>query len=175
MGHTKHSEFTQKRLFSWIIKVGFLGLALFGTVTSEDKVETPPSDLLCISDCATCPVICSPPPPMLVATSSHPPPPSPSPPHSPPPSYVTFSPPPPKSQSPPSHSSGAAPPPPFKPFNTAPSGSSQPQPTVIAGPHDFSYPYYYFYASPASSLSVHAPFFVVFLFFILHNWVLYCW
>ncbi|KAH1252631.1 hypothetical protein GmHk_04G009556 [Glycine max] len=39
-----------------------MGLALFATVTSsEEKVEDPSSGLFCISDCAKCPVICSPP------------------------------------------------------------------------------------------------------------------
>ncbi|CAL0327138.1 unnamed protein product [Lupinus luteus] len=109
-----------------------MGLVLFAKVTLEENLETPSSgDIFCISDCATCPVICSPPPL------------SPSLPHSPQsPFYFTFSspppPPPPKSQSPPTPSSHSAPPPPppskFYRYNTPSSpfssSSSQPQPTV---------------------------------------------
>ncbi|XP_027357065.1 extensin-3-like [Abrus precatorius] len=163
MGHSQ---------FSCNIKLVLMGLALLAKVTWEDKIEAPSSDLFCISDCATCPVICSPPPPILI-TKSYPPP-SPSVPHYPSPSYFTFSPPPPNSPpSPSSHSSAPPPPPPFKSY-TPPSGSAQPQPTVIVGPHDFSYPYYYFYASAASSLSNHAPFLVLLLlpigYSIVGNW-----
>ncbi|KAJ1423421.1 hypothetical protein SESBI_12353 [Sesbania bispinosa] len=140
-----------------------MGLALYGTVTSAEKVEAPSSsDRFCFSDCVTCPVICSPPPPQLVTITPHTPPPLPSVPSAP----HSLSQPPPKSPPPPTPFSGFAPPPPFKSYNTPPSGSSQPLPTVISGPHDFSYPYYYFYASAASSLSIHAPFFVLLLFLI---------
>ena len=53
-----------KSLFLWILKAWFMGLVLFATVTSSEyKAEDPSSGLFCISDCATCPVICSPPPP----------------------------------------------------------------------------------------------------------------
>ncbi|KAG5030833.1 hypothetical protein JHK85_014815 [Glycine max] len=151
-----------KSLFLWILKAWFMGLVLFATVTSSEyKAEDPSSGLFCISDCATCPVICSPPPPPpMLITPPHPPT-SPSAPHSPPLSYL--SPPPPKSQ---------LPPPPFKSYNTPPSGLARPQPTVISAPHDFAYPYYYFYASGASSLSIHAPFFGL---VILLHWVFYCW
>ncbi|KAL3013367.1 hypothetical protein AAZX31_06G049600 [Glycine max] len=107
----------------------------------------------------SCNLFTPPPPPMLI-TPPHPPT-SPSAPHSPPLSYL--SPPPPKSQ---------LPPPPFKSYNTPPSGLARPQPTVISAPHDFAYPYYYFYASGASSLSIHAPFFGL---VILLHWVFYCW
>jgi len=169
-----YSGFIAKNLFSWL-KASFMVLALFARVTWEDKVEDPSSALFCISDCSTCPVICSPPPPPPLLTPH--PKFSPSPPHSPsslpynsylsppPPAKPKLAPPPPLS-----HSSGPPPPPPFNSYTTPPSGLGQPQPTVVSAPHDFSYPYYYFYASAASSPSLHAPF--LFLLFFL---VFYCW
>ncbi|CAJ1973548.1 unnamed protein product [Sphenostylis stenocarpa] len=177
MSHTNHSGFITENLFSWILTASFIVLALFARVTMEDKVEGPSSDLFCITDCSTCPAICSPPPPTLIITTSHPPP-SPSPPHSPSslPYSSYLSPPPlpkPKLGPPPplSYSPGVPPPPaPFKSYNTPPSGLGQPQPTVVSGPHDFSYPYYYFYASAASSPSMHAPFCVV-LFFLFNCFI----
>ncbi|XP_019436110.1 PREDICTED: leucine-rich repeat extensin-like protein 5 [Lupinus angustifolius] len=167
MGHCncKSMGFIKNCLFPLVLKIWFMGLVLFGKVTLEDKLETPSSgDIFCISDCATCPVICSPPPI------------SPSVPQSP--FYFTFSspPPPPKSQSPPTPSSHSASPPPPPPpsksyqYNTpspSSSSSSQPHPTVISMPHD----YYYFYASSAPSLSNHAPFFVLLLFFVGYSFV----
>ncbi|XP_014499358.1 leucine-rich repeat extensin-like protein 2 [Vigna radiata var. radiata] len=172
MSHISDSGFITKKLFSWI-KVSFIVLALFTRVTWEDKVEDPSSALFCISDCSTCPVICSPPPPSLIT-------PSPSPPHSPssslpynsyfsppppPPSKPKLAPPPPQS-----HSSGAPPPPPFNSYTAPPSGLGQPLPTVVSAPHDFSYPYYYFYASAASSPSLHAPFFLLVFFLVFCRW-----
>ncbi|KAF3447314.1 hypothetical protein FNV43_RR12499 [Rhamnella rubrinervis] len=151
----------------------FIGLLItFATLTYEDHVGEPESGLLCISDCTTCPVICSPPPPVL---ESHPPPPTSQPVHrSPPPSYYNYSPPPPPKQtpspsppprsppkemppSPPSQpSSWGTPPPPFKYFfNMPPSGPVLVPPSTTSGPHDYSYPYYYFYASKAPPVSAH--------------------
>jgi hypothetical protein len=156
MSDSKSLEFMNKSMFSWISKVGFMGLALLTTVTFEDKVETPSnsSGLFCITDCVTCPKICSPPPPsLLTPKTSHPPPPPPSSAPPPTPSVSHFS-----------------PPPPLKSYNkSSPSSPLQPQPTVISGPHEFSYPYYYFYASGASSISIHATLFVFLLMF-LANW-----
>ncbi|KAK7352553.1 hypothetical protein VNO80_17976 [Phaseolus coccineus] len=176
MGYINYSGFITKNLFSWF-KASFIVLALFARVTWEDKVEDPSSALFCISDCSTCPVICSPPPPALI--TPHPTF-SPSPPHSPssssslpynsdlsppPPSKPKLAPPPPLS-----HSSGPPPPPPFKSYTTPPSGLEQPQPTVVSAPHDFSYPYYYFYASAASSPSFHAPFLLLLFFLVFYRW-----
>ncbi|RDX84870.1 hypothetical protein CR513_34012, partial [Mucuna pruriens] len=139
------------KYYSGFIKTWLMGFVLCGTVRSEERVKAPSSDLICISDCSTCPVICSPPPPIVITKSPSLP------------SYLSPPPPP----SPPSHSSGIAPPPPpLKSYNTPPSGLAQPQPTLISAPHDFSYPYYYFYTSAASSLSIHAPLFL-FLFFLI--------
>ncbi|KAF3447286.1 hypothetical protein FNV43_RR12468 [Rhamnella rubrinervis] len=65
----------------------FIGLLItFATLTYEDHVGEPESGLLCISDCTTCPVICSPPPPVL---ESHPPPPTSQPVHRSPPRLTT--------------------------------------------------------------------------------------
>ncbi|KAF3446068.1 hypothetical protein FNV43_RR11247 [Rhamnella rubrinervis] len=150
----------------------FIGLLItFATLTYEDHVGEPESGLLCISDCTTCPVICSPPPPVL---ESHPPPPTSQPVHRSPPRLTTIpslpppkqtpspSPPPrspPKEMppSPPSQpSSWGTPPPPFKYFfNMPPSGPVLVPPSTTSGPHDYSYPYYYFYASKAPPVSAH--------------------
>ncbi|KAK7351288.1 hypothetical protein VNO77_10614 [Canavalia gladiata] len=163
MNHSKCLEFIKRRVFCWIIKVLLIEVALLATTTSEGKVEgATSSDIFCISDCDTCPVICSPPPPPPILTTKSYPPPSPSIPHSPSPSYFTFSPPPHKPHSPPP--SSPPPPPSPPPFNSY----STPNPTVVAGPHDFSYPYYYFYASAASSPSIHASFFVSLFFLIAY-------
>ncbi|XWS70226.1 hypothetical protein CRYUN_Cryun03dG0030300 [Craigia yunnanensis] len=154
-----------------LLKVGIMGMIMLDRVTSEDEMGTPSAGLLCISDCATCPVICSPPPPPLLKSY---PPPAPSVHHSPPPvpyyyippqSYY-HSPPPSESVSPPSpspprppppvpssYSSKGSPPPPFKYFFNAPPGQGPP---TVGGPHEYPYPYYYFYASKASSLYFQA-------------------
>uniref|UniRef100_A0A6N2LAU0 Uncharacterized protein n=1 Tax=Salix viminalis TaxID=40686 RepID=A0A6N2LAU0_SALVM len=143
-----------------------------GANSDGNPMGEPAASLLCISDCVTCPVICSPPPPLLY----HPSPPShhsPSPQHSyhsllpppPPPTSPSTSPPPPPtspSTSPPAYHSPpqspqapscspiwAAPPPPGYYFNT-PKGQAPP------GKGPYPYPYYYFYSSKASSFSLHA-------------------
>ncbi|KAJ7958381.1 leucine-rich repeat extensin-like protein 2 [Quillaja saponaria] len=174
---SKNLEFMRRKWFSWFLRLGLMGLAMFAGVTFEDEVGGPATNLLCISDCATCPVICSPPPPPLLVSY---PPPSPSEHHASSPSYYTYPPPSQKSRPPPppppppppspppptpsSYSSKPAPPPPYKNNNSPPSGSSQP----TSGPHDYSYPYYYFYASEASFLSIHTS---VFLLPITFLWV----
>ncbi|XP_020985756.1 ENHANCER OF AG-4 protein 2-like [Arachis duranensis] len=136
MDHSKKIQFPY-----WISKVLLMILTLF--VRVEEAAST--NDRFCISDCDTCPLICSPPPPtpLISISASYPPPPSP---HSPP-----------------------SPLPPLKPNYKPPlSGSTtEAQPTVISGPHDYYYPYYYFYSSCSSSLSNHhAPFFILLLFLV---------
>ncbi|KAF7830446.1 leucine-rich repeat extensin-like protein 3 [Senna tora] len=192
MDHRRSSGFFITSWFCWFLRVGLVGLVVFAKVTSQDKVEAPPSNLLCISECGTCPVICSPPPPAPLLTY-YPPPsspdlprsPPPETPHSPAPLYFTYPPPLPKSPpslpppppppTPSTHPSGAAPPPPSKSYNSPPSASGSGQPTVISGPHQYSYPYYYYYASGshASSPSIHAPF-LLSLLFLIHR-MLFCW
>ncbi|KAK8547353.1 hypothetical protein V6N13_098065 [Hibiscus sabdariffa] len=174
--------FGNSRLFQgskWL-KLAIMGIVMLmlAGVTSEHEMGTPSADLLCISDCATCPVICSPPPPPLLKAFS---PPSSSVHLSPPEPYYTPRspsesddtrcpppleseslppspprpppPPPPPAQS--SYSSKASPPPPrFVYFFNAPPGQGQGLPTVL-GPHEYPYPYYY-YPSKASVLSFQA-------------------
>ncbi|QHN94365.1 hypothetical protein S83_060921 [Arachis hypogaea] len=142
-------DHSKKILFLyWISKVLLMILALF--VRVEEASST--NDRFCISDCDTCPLICSPPPPptpLISISASYPPPSS--------PHYATFSPPPspPKPHSPPS---------PLPPLSGS---TTEAEPTVISGPHDYYYPYYYFYSSCASSLSNHhAPFFILLLFLV---------
>ncbi|XP_022732009.1 extensin-like [Durio zibethinus] len=152
-----------------LLKVGIMVLIMLARVTSEDELGIPSAGLLCISDCATCPVICSPPPPPLLKSF---PPPPPSVHHSPPPVPYYYIPPQSYSHSPPpaesvpptsplrppppapsSYSSKGSPPPPFKYFYNAPPGQGPP---TVVGPHQYPYPYYYFYASKASSLYFQA-------------------
>ncbi|KAL2236000.1 UNVERIFIED_CONTAM: hypothetical protein Sindi_1332200 [Sesamum indicum] len=143
---------------------------LFASSRSEGQTQTglPPAGLLCISDCETCPVICSPPPPPTPKSPPTPPvhhpspplpyyfdspaPSSPPPPHPlpPPPSYVSWG------------GSANPPPPPPPPSNTTKGGGAPPPPSVYVynpgtimppgmGQRNYSYPYYYFYASKAVS------------------------
>lgn len=164
--------FVRRLWFPWLLKIWIPGLVIFAiNVTSEDQIEGPSTGTLCISDCTTCPVICSPPPPPLLVPHPPPPPPVPSVHHSPPYAYSTHAPPPPllvpfpppppllvpyPPPPPPkstSYSSRGPPPAPFLYFsNMPPSGQTPP----TAGPRDYPYPYYYFGASKASSLPLDA-------------------
>ncbi|KAJ4709028.1 leucine-rich repeat extensin-like protein 1 [Melia azedarach] len=146
-----------------LLKVGILGMIMLRSVAADDdQVGVPDTGVLCISDCATCPVICSPPPPKQSYTppiSHHSPPPqsyhhSPPPPSPPPESAMP--PPPPEKSEPPINSWVTPPPPPFK-YNNMPPAQGPPTP----GQHEYPYPYYYFYASKASFLSCHASILVV--------------
>ncbi|TYH61059.1 hypothetical protein ES332_D07G023600v1 [Gossypium tomentosum] len=161
----------------WVVllfKVGFMGMMMMimvPSVTSMEEIGTPSAGLLCISECSTCPVICSPPPapplksfpPPSVSVHHTPPPDVPyfyytpmspqTPQHSPPPS-VSVSPPPSPPRppsSPPAPSSKGSPPPPFKYFYNEPSGQGPP---TTPRQYPYPYPYYYYYSSKASSLSV---------------------
>ncbi|KAJ9183606.1 hypothetical protein P3X46_007435 [Hevea brasiliensis] len=143
-------------------KIGMMGMFLLARVNSEaDQMGAPAAGLLCISDCTTCPVICSPPPPPgephYYAPPSH---------HSPPPQPYNYHPP---SPSPPPPSASPPPPPPAAP---SPRSTSRPPPSPSWYPSwgppsvqvppkqgQYPYPYYYFYASKASSLSFHASFY----------------
>lgn len=149
-----------------LLKVGFMGMIMVArSVTSqqEEIMGTPPStDLLCISECQTCPVICSP-PPSPSTPKSYPPPtqpvlpksyPPPPPPLllqylSPPPPYISIhhSPPPVQSYylSPPPHSESilSPPPPSQRPPPSAPSTSSS-----KGSPPPPPPPFKYFYNLP---------------------------
>ncbi|KAB2080022.1 hypothetical protein ERO13_A05G040600v2 [Gossypium hirsutum] len=168
------------------LKIGIMGMIMLARVTSEHEMGTPSDGSLCISECTTCPVICSPPPPSQLKSFS---PPSPSVHDSPPePDYIppqlpdsqcsppplesvslpSPSPPPPRPPSPPpppppapsSYSSKASPPPPrFEYFYNAPNGQGPP---AIVGPIQYPYPYYY--VSKASPLSFQASLSLLMLF-----------
>ncbi|XP_052169848.1 leucine-rich repeat extensin-like protein 3 [Diospyros lotus] len=149
----------------WLLMVLLIvEVAIFPTsVTSQNQVSVPAAtaDLLCISDCATCPVICAPPPPPPPQVESplplvEPTPPLPLP---LPPPLVEAAPPPPESKppkSPPQHHSPPPPlpsiswgfsPPPPPGYITIPSGQ---RPSGM-GQRNYTYPYYYFYASKAAA------------------------
>ncbi|KAL8498942.1 hypothetical protein ACS0TY_022049 [Phlomoides rotata] len=151
MRHSRTLTFMARK---WIL---YPLIILLSTSKSQSQTEDNPSaSLLCISDCETCPVICSPPPSHSpsppVVLKLPPPPPPPEHHYSPPqqPYYFTS---PSPSLSPPAH---PPPPPP------APGGAPPPRPSVYVynpgtttppsgtGQRNFSYPYYYFYASRAS-------------------------
>nr|DAD49041.1 TPA_asm: hypothetical protein HUJ06_018978 [Nelumbo nucifera] len=125
-----------------LVRVGIMGMILFARVSLEDRIGQPSTGLLCISDCVTCPVICAPPPP----------PPSPPPPpvhHSPSQSHDLHRPLPPSTRATP-----PPPPPPSDYLNIIPSVPSPP----TVGQQTSSYPYHYFYASKAASLTLPASF-----------------
>ncbi|KAL5853558.1 hypothetical protein ACOSQ3_008676 [Xanthoceras sorbifolium] len=148
-----------------LFRVGIMLTIALGKVASEDQTEVPATGLLCISDCSTCPVICSTPPPAkehlyppLSPPFHHSPPesyynsPLPTPHLSPPPPTPHWSPPPPPPQPAPSWPTyPTTPPPPFKYYNAPPSpGQARAPPSAGTGPTNYPYPYYYFYASEAS-------------------------
>ncbi|KAK9048902.1 hypothetical protein SSX86_032129 [Deinandra increscens subsp. villosa] len=148
----------------------------------------PDANVLCISECGTCPLICSPPPSSVAsnpppAVESKPPPAVESkPPPSPktvglePPPYLTpiyhttppqsYSPParpPSKSCPPPSFTTMGtnAPPPPPPPPKLVVVPSTQIQPTDGIGQKNNSYPYYYFYTSESVPYSQKIPGFLM--------------
>ncbi|KAI3802108.1 hypothetical protein L1987_30233 [Smallanthus sonchifolius] len=146
--------------------VCFLLVFLLDGITPS---STPDASLLCISECGTCPLICSPPPSAVSkpppSAESKPPPPvdSEPPPYltpiyhpTPPQSYSPTPPPPPprtraKSCPPPSYITvGTNAPPPPK-LVVVP--STQIPPSDGVGQKNFSYPYYYFYASNGVAFS----------------------
>ncbi|KAJ6420149.1 hypothetical protein OIU84_030126 [Salix udensis] len=159
------------RWFTLFFKIVIvLEMVTFAGANSDgDPMGEPAAGLLCISDCVTCPVICSPPPPPLLYHPSPPSHHSPSPQHSyhspppPPPTSPSTSPPPPPPTSPPAYHSPpqspqtpswypiwGTPPPPGYDFNT-PKGQAPP------GKGPYPYPLLLlFYSSKASSFSLHA-------------------
>ncbi|XP_050126144.1 leucine-rich repeat extensin-like protein 3 [Malus sylvestris] len=178
----------------WIprsFKAAVFGLIMFAGLTYEDRTVDPETGLLCISECGTCPVLCSPPPsPELEPSGPLPSPPqSPPPVHHSPPQYYYISPPPsppkqspsptpspPKqSPSPPSYSSKGAPPPPprFVYFYDMPPAGPVPTATTGTGVVNNNPLPNYFYTSMASSpSSVH----VLLLFILLaHHLVFSFW
>ncbi|PQM37773.1 leucine-rich repeat extensin-like protein 3 [Prunus yedoensis var. nudiflora] len=73
MGSFKALAFTEGKWFPWFLKAGLIGLVMFAGLTYEDQVGEAETGLLCISECTTCPIICSPPPPPQLESSSPPP------------------------------------------------------------------------------------------------------
>ncbi|KAF5726146.1 hypothetical protein HS088_TW23G00887 [Tripterygium wilfordii] len=103
--YVNNPQSSRKKWLGLFVKVAILGIVMVASVNSEDQ-----TGLLCISDCDTCPVICSPPPSPV---KSHTPPP----PHSspPPPPLLT-----PIYQSPPQSDCHSPPPPPPVPSPNIP-------------------------------------------------------
>ncbi|KAG2666003.1 hypothetical protein I3760_15G034900 [Carya illinoinensis] len=187
--HRNLSASMRKQWFPWLLNVGMImGLFMFANVTCDQdhEIGDPPTGAPCISECATCPVICSPPSPQL---QSHPPPassvhhslpppkPTPSSPdHSrprPPTSTPLPSPPaalPPKASS---NSLGGSPSPPFIYFNNMPPSDPGHVPPMV-GAYGYSYPYYYYASMASTSLSVlDASFFLIML--LVFHFVISCW
>ncbi|KAG5540835.1 hypothetical protein RHGRI_020915 [Rhododendron griersonianum] len=164
MGHSKSLSLSPRG--KWLVLLLRLHVMFCG-VKSEGQAQTtasnPAPGLLCISECYTCPEICSPPPappqwkPPILSPPVHssPPPQSyfyKSPP--PPQSYVYESPPPPRRSPPPPPSQpyiswGSNPPPPPPGYTNIPTVQAPPN----GGNRNYTYPYYYFYASKANSIS----------------------
>ncbi|KAL7592914.1 hypothetical protein Lser_V15G33692 [Lactuca serriola] len=155
----------------------FLLISIFSKV---EPSTTPDANLLCISECGTCPVICSPPPsppaqsksPSLPVESK--PPPSPSTDDSEPPPYLTpiyHATPPPRSQPMPSSPprTKSCPPPSYITMGTnAPPPPPPPKVVVVPStqvpavePKNNPYPYYYFYASKGVTFSLDFTGFVI--------------
>ncbi|GLT85572.1 hypothetical protein SLE2022_037590 [Rubroshorea leprosula] len=153
-----------------LVLVGIAGMIFvlgFGQVAAQGEVGEPASSSLCISECETCPVICSPSPEPLVTIypppspllTLYPPPPPLLTPYPPPPLLKTYPPP------PVHHSTPHSPPPPPPAPSSYPYGGTPPPPKYsgipypyyqgppYVGPHQYPYPYYYFYSSEASSVS----------------------
>ncbi|GMH12378.1 hypothetical protein Nepgr_014219 [Nepenthes gracilis] len=144
----------RRKLFPVLIEV-VLTVSLLAGVACQDQNGIAPTGLLCISECSTCPVICS--PPHSAKSQPRQPPPVPVIEYSPPPSYKARPPPPPLPPPPPPPAEGSPPP----PHVNITSGLAPP----MIGSGVRSYPYYYFYASKVSPLPFPANFFafVVFL------------
>ncbi|KAK6118321.1 hypothetical protein DH2020_047892 [Rehmannia glutinosa] len=167
----KHSKIIARK------SILFLFISLSTISESQGQTGISPAGLLCISDCETCPVICSPPPsppsPSAPPTPKSPPPAPPVHRHSPPPPQLPYyfdspSPSSPPAHPPPPPSVGAGPPPPsVYVYNP---GTAVPPPGM--GQRNFSFPYYYFYASKASCYLPLQEGFILLVVFILFQ-VLY--
>ncbi|KAL5701649.1 hypothetical protein ACHQM5_026965 [Ranunculus cassubicifolius] len=140
-----------------LLRITITTVLLFGQVGKGQNGDAT-TGLLCISECTTCPVICSPPPSPDSLTLT----PSPSlPSQSPPPPPRNHQSPPPPTLSPPPSSSYLPESPPPPRIQIIPSISSPSLPTAS----NYTYPYYYYYASHArpTSLVSFLPQFSVFL------------
>ncbi|KAM3397421.1 leucine-rich repeat extensin-like protein 1 [Capsicum galapagoense] len=187
----KHVNFFSLALMT--TKWSFLLLCVtFSLVNSQDNTNTmPPASLLCISDCATCPVICSPPPSPITLK------PPPSPPSSvllqtppPPPLFAPLRPSPPQSSShspqkapkspPPSYMiyTGAPPPPHAHPSNcptlpNPPNIINIPSTQVPPVQKNYTYPYYYYFTSEAASHTLYGSIFLGI--WVVFHFICICW
>ncbi|XP_031101987.1 classical arabinogalactan protein 9-like [Ipomoea triloba] len=133
---------------------------LLGTMVPGLKSQSP-GGLVCISDCATCPIICSSPPPQLEVVSEPPP----------LPPLLAYGPPPPAPPLPPSSYiswGGATTPASPSNYLDSPPATETPAAGGGLGKINYSYPYFYYYASNAvslTSLQIHRS--TLLLFFII--------
>ncbi|GFP91387.1 hypothetical protein PHJA_001282700 [Phtheirospermum japonicum] len=141
----------------------FFLIVLLSTSQSQAQTNIPSAGLLCISDCESCPVICSSPPTSAPPSPKLPPPAPPAQHHSPPLPYYFDSPAPSSSPPLPPYPPPPPPPPPPPAYVYSGGGAATPPPPSVyvynpgtntgpptSGQRNVSFPYYYFYASKAS-------------------------
>uniref|UniRef100_A0A0A0L054 Microtubule associated protein (Ase1) n=1 Tax=Cucumis sativus TaxID=3659 RepID=A0A0A0L054_CUCSA len=145
MCHSKTMPFPGTRRILGSFGLWIVAFTLF-SASSKAQMAVPSTGQLCISDCSTCPVICTAPPPPL----SYIPPP-------PPNFYGGFNMAPPAT---PSYYLWGPPPPVANYFLGARPSGEMPQ---TVGPRDYSYPYYYFYSSNSGSFTYISKFIVLFV------------
>ncbi|XP_020106436.1 formin-like protein 15 [Ananas comosus] len=133
--------------------ITLLFVTAHGRVDESMMAPSPEFNVLCISECGTCPMICAPPPPS-------PPPPPPSSPSSSSSTPTLHRPPPP----PPSPKSYSSPPSPSSPHSSSPPAGEQ--------RGGSSSPYYYFYTSGAKQVRFFLNFWELF-FLVLASFALF--
>lgn len=144
--------FQRRMQISTSLGLWVMAAALF-LPPSDAQLPVPSTGQLCISQCVTCPVVCTTPTPRSYNTYIPPPPP-------PPAFYGGYMGPPPALTS---SYFLRGPPPPVANYVSGAQPSGQMPQTV--GPRDYSYPYYYFYSSNLGSSSSPSTFFVLFVCF----------
>ncbi|PSR93599.1 Proprotein convertase subtilisin/kexin type 6 like [Actinidia chinensis var. chinensis] len=162
MDYAKTLSSSRRKWLVLLLNLVLVDSLMFVRVKSNDQPPVPATGLLCISDCVTCPVICSPPPPPPPKSKPLLPPPLPPPPihYSPPWSYYFENPPllpPPPPPPPPSYILWGSKSPPSPAYANIPSS----QGPLNMGQKNYSHPYYYFYASKAASLPLSYSFFLM--------------
>uniref|UniRef100_A0A7N0V787 Uncharacterized protein n=1 Tax=Kalanchoe fedtschenkoi TaxID=63787 RepID=A0A7N0V787_KALFE len=128
--------------------------------SAQGQAGAASTGLLCISECVTCPVICSPPPSPAQEKPQpppfSPPPPQPKPPKCPSPPPKPLAPPPPRFI----YTIGGVPPPPrvyYGVFPAPPNGKGRPP------GYEYPYPYYAYYSSAVAGCSYLSQLLVVFV------------
>ncbi|XP_022981722.1 leucine-rich repeat extensin-like protein 1 [Cucurbita maxima] len=146
--------FQGKMRFSTSLGLCVMAAALF-LPPSDAQLPVPSTEQLCISQCVTCPVVCTTPTPTPTprSYSSY----IPSPPPPPPAFYGGYMGPPPALTS---SYFFRGPPPPVANYVSGAQPSGQMPQTV--GPRDYSYPYYYFYSSNLGSFASPSTFILLF-------------